>query len=142
MSNFSERFNDLLFEYQISPEQLSKALNIPVSSIYAWKKNEYSVTLSNTILLADYFKCTIDYLAGRNDSELTFIPQKCPPFLEVIKKIMNQNSISTYKLRKETHFSGSYFTRWSRGEEPYLTTLIELAEYFNCTLDQLVGREN
>ena len=56
-----------------------------------------------------------------------------------VRDIMKSKKISTYKMRKEPHFGGRHFHDWDNGADPKLSTLIELAEYFKCTLDELVG---
>ena len=54
---------------------------------------------------------------------------------------MKKKNISTYTLRKETHFTSRNFHDWDNGSDPKLSTLIELANYFGCTLDEIVGLE-
>jgi len=54
---------------------------------------------------------------------------------------MKSKGITTYQLQNETRYSGGYFYDWDRGADPKLSTLIELANYFNCSLDELVGLE-
>lgn len=36
----------------------------------------------------------------------------------------------------------SYFTNWKEGKSPNLLTLIVLADYFDVTIDYLVGRDS
>lgn len=140
MAIFSERLNELLEDKNISPEQLSKAMGVSLPTVYEWKAGN-QIFYSNLLKLCQYLKCSIDFIAGRSEKELDFIAQTPPPFNIAIRAIMEKRNISTYRLRKDTRYDGSYFVRWDKGAEPYLDTLIELADYFDCTIDVLVGRE-
>lgn len=142
MSNFSNRFNELLFEQNISIEELSKKLDISVQTIYNWKNNTKQITLSNLTPLCNELKCSIDFISGRSEHILTFIPKTPPQFYAAIRQAMKNKAITTSTLRKETRFDGSYFARWNKGADPYLSTLIELSDYFDCSIDYLVGRES
>ena len=60
-------------------------------------------------------------------------------FGEQIRKIMRQRGITSYTLKKDTRYYGKFFHDWDRGSLPQLSTLVELANYFGCSLDELVG---
>ena len=141
MLKFSERLNELIEDREISIEKLASNINVSLQTVYGWKSGKHQIYLSNLISLCDYLRCSIDFIAGRKDVELDFKPINPPNFHTAIKAVMAKNNITTYRLRKDTRYVGSYFSRWSKGEEPNFCTLIELADYFNCTIDELVGRE-
>lgn len=140
MSVFGERLNELLVTKGISPEELAKEMGVTLPTVYEWKAGN-QIFYSNLIKLCNYLNCSIDFIAGRSETELDFKPQVPPPFYVAIREMMAKKNITTYQLRKSTRFDGSYFARWKKGAEPYLSTLIELANYFECTIDELVGRE-
>ena len=140
MSDFNERLNELIITNEIKPEILAREIGVALKTIYEWKAGTQQITCSNIISLSNFFNCTIDYLAGRNDDPLNFTPLVPPPFNIAIRSLMEKLKISTYKLQKETKYNGSYFVRWKNGQEPYLDTLIDLADYFHCSIDELVGR--
>lgn len=142
MSNFAERLNDLMLDRNVKPERLAAAINVSVQTVYAWKTGKQQIFLSTLISLCEFLKCSVEFITGRSETELGFMPVTPPPFSQAIRKIMKQKGISTYKLRKDTRYDGSYFVRWDQGAKPYLSTLAELSDYFGCTIDQLVGRES
>lgn len=140
MAIFSERLGDLLIDKGITPEQLATIVGVSLPTVYEWKAGK-QIFYANLIKLCDYLNCSIDFIAGRSEMELDFTPQTPPPFNKAIRIITEKRKITTYRLRKETRYDGSYFARWNKGAEPYLSTLIELSDYFSCTIDELVGRE-
>ena len=62
---FGERLKELRIEKKIGQIELSKKLGVSKGTISLWENNLREPTLSNLILLSDFFEVTIDYLAGR-----------------------------------------------------------------------------
>ena len=69
MNKFGERLKELRLEQGLSQEQLSKKLNgqITHSAIGLWEQNKRVPNLDAVILLADFFKVTLDFIAGLED---------------------------------------------------------------------------
>ena len=97
--------------------------------------------LSQLVKLADYFDCSLDFLTGRTDTVLDYSPKPCPPFYARFREVMAERGITRYRMSKETKIKDSYFTEWSKGTDPHLFSLIEVADYLNVSVDYLVGRE-
>lgn len=142
MTNFRERLSELIKESGKTTEQIAEAFNTKSSSIRRWTTCDCSPKLSTLIKFADYFECSIDFLSGRTDNQLGFAPKNCPPFFTQLSEVLRLHKISTYKLDKETPIKHVYLNRWRHGGEPLLPSLIALANYIGCTIDQLVGRES
>ena len=107
MDNFPKVLKDLLSEKQISVKQLQEYLNLSdVSRIYTWLRGEKGIKLDNAIALANYFNCSIDFLMGKkefDDADLQFKP--CPPFGEQLKKVLKENLLRIWILRKKYAFT-------------------------------------
>ncbi len=59
-----------------------------------------------------------------------------------IKQIREIKKISNYILEKNTNIDHSLLYRYESGKtEPSITNLIKLADYYNISLDELVGRD-
>lgn len=54
---------------------------------------------------------------------------------------MKEKGISRNRVNKETYIKSSHFVDWKSGADPHILSLLELAEYFDVSLDKLVGRE-
>jgi len=141
ISNFSERLRELIFDKGLSTEQFAEAVGVAETTVYRWFKTPLQIKRSNLIKVADFFECLIEYLIGRSEDDTKIIPNKLyPNFVEQIRKIMKEQNISTYKFEKTSKFKCSYFFDWQK-YEPALQTLMELSEYFDCTIDYLIGRD-
>lgn len=138
--NFGESLNEILNNRNINVKDFAKAINISLTTAYSWLRNLTEPNLSALIATADYLKCTIEFLIGRNPDESPFVGNNYPPIAQRIKEVMKESGISSYKLRRISKYDGSYFYNWEHGSEPLLSTLIELSKIFDCTIDHLIGR--
>lgn len=60
-----------------------------------------------------------------------------------IKELRDVNGISQLELAKRVGTSQRNIGRWENGEvDPSSAFLIQLADYFECSIDYLVGRED
>lgn len=59
-----------------------------------------------------------------------------------LKELREQKKISQIKLTQELNISPITYNRYETGKrEPNIETLIKLADFYNVTLDYLVGRD-
>lgn len=63
-------------------------------------------------------------------------------FQESLKELRNERKIGQTELAKAIGVSSGIISLWENGlREPTLSNLIALADYFEITIDYLVGRE-
>ena len=93
------------------------------------------------VKLADYFQCSLDFLAGRSETVLDYQVREMPPFYDSLRAVMKEKGVTRYRLVKDLPIYDGYFTNWKRGKSPNILTLILLADYLDVTIDYLVGRE-
>lgn len=141
MSKMHERLSERMEEQGLNVKNLAEKINVNPSTIRDWKQNKYLIFLNHLVKLADCLNCSIDYLVGRSDIELDFIPQICPLFYERLREIMEKQGKSRYQMVKEKLFSDKAFTLWKQGAEPHLLTLERLATYLGVSIDSLIGRD-
>lgn len=92
-------------------------------------------------MIADYFNCSLDFLVGRSNTFIDFIPKECPPFYEHFKKIISEKGVTRNKINTDTKIKSSHLVDWKNGAEPQIGSLIELAEYLDISIDFLLGRD-
>ena len=141
MSNFSERLAELMEEKDLSAEELGEKLKVSSRAVRHWEKSEKNIFISNFIKVADYFKCSLDFLCKRSETYLDYTPKECPPFMEWLPTVIKENKKTTYRIFRDTRIKSAHFALWRKGTEPLLSSLGELADYLGCTLDRLVGRD-
>ena len=64
-------------------------------------------------------------------------------FKDRLHELREEEGITKTELAKRTDLSESAIGRWESGTRtPTLDCLLALANYFNCSIDYLVGRTN
>lgn len=138
----SERIKELMEENNLSSYKLEKKIGVDSARIRGWTQKNRSLRISALILLADYFKCSLEYLVGRIDNEDgEFISKPCPPFMPRFEALLKERKIKIYHLTENSRITDKHIYIWRRGSEPSLSSLLAIADYLKCTLDFLVGRE-
>lgn len=62
-------------------------------------------------------------------------------FSNRLKELMAEKSVNTIQLQKTTNITNQAISLWlAEKREPKLYYLWVLADYFNCSIDYLVGR--
>ncbi len=136
-----ERLTELMNEKELINHDLAKILGVTPCSVGRWKRGVKNMRLTQFIMTADYFHCSLDFLAGRSETYIDFIPKECPPFYEYFKKLIADKGISRNKINTETRIKSSHFVDWKNGAEPQIHSLIELADYLDISIDCLLGRD-
>lgn len=62
---FSDRLKELLDKNNLSRYRLSMDTQISINRIDDWYHGKFTPSLEKSLVLAKYFKCTLDYLLGR-----------------------------------------------------------------------------
>lgn len=64
-------------------------------------------------------------------------------FAERLRELMEQGNVSTYRMSKDLGMPDSLIGFWMRElRQPTMKNLIKLADYFDVSLDYLVGRSD
>ena len=142
LSIFAERLSELMFDNDnIKSPQLAKMIGIHRTTITRYLSCNRMPTLPNAILLADFFKCTLDFLLGVENESYQTDFKSCPPFNQRFAYLFEHFNKSKIGLRDEKEISESIIFDWLRGDVlPSIDNLIKISEYFGCSVDFVVGR--
>lgn len=70
---FFERLEDLRIKNGIpTVYELSKEIHIHRNNISYWKTKGFTPSIEDVVLIADYFKVSVDYLLGRTDDKTPY----------------------------------------------------------------------
>ncbi len=140
LSKFTERLKEVMEERDLRSEKLAREAGIAGSSIRSWLRGASVPSFRSAVKLADYLNCSLDYLVGNSDADISVTPRELPPFYPRLRQIMEEVGVTRFRITAETPIKDAFFTNWSHGEEPLLVTLCTLASYLNVSLDYLIGR--
>jgi len=141
MSKFNERLMELFQAREITTKQLSEAIDVNGSTVCLWLEGKRNIRLRNAIKLCDYFNCSLGFLIGRTETILDFIPKPAYAFYDRLRGIMADRGVSRYRIVNDLKKSHRHFDRWKAGNDPFLETVIDLADYFEMSIDFFIGRE-
>jgi len=64
-------------------------------------------------------------------------------FIKNLSELIKERQISLRQLEKELKINHSTLSRWLNGKTmPQADCLVKIADYFDCTTDFLLGRED
>ncbi|WP_367364649.1 helix-turn-helix domain-containing protein [Candidatus Tisiphia endosymbiont of Nedyus quadrimaculatus] len=143
-------------ELNLERKGFARNSGIPYSTVInITKGHKLNTDISNILKIANYFRCSIDEVIGRNDyitlpntknlvfHEITLeeIITNIKRFLE--NKVKKQN-LNLYKLSMDIGFSSNPLHSFVNGKREQKTLnsqiIVALADYFQISLDEMVGR--
>lgn len=143
LSKLSERLKELLDEEGINVADLGRRIKLEPSVISKFLRAERLPSATTLVKIADFFQVTADYLLGLTDFLDVCEFKVRPPFCERLNFLLRTFKVTKYRLEKEARFAELTVNRWQKGIcEPSADSLVRLAEYFNCSVDYILGRED
>ena len=140
MNQFQESLRELMSVNNLKPYQLAKKLNMPPSTLNGYLKTKYYPTIEIAITISKFFNCSLDYLFGLADEERhKNNPYNQNPFFENLSKLIKDNGLAISKALSDLKMSETNYYRWRSGKFPKTSNLIDIAKYFNVSLDYLIG---
>ena len=138
---FSECLQDMLIERAITVAELSQQSGVNVSRIYDYLSGKAPAT-HNAIKIAQVLKCRLDYLFGfETQYEICDEYVLSSDCTKRFREAVENSGKTRYRIAKDMGITQTQLSNWYLGKQtPKLISLIDLADYFNCSLDYLVGR--
>ena len=141
MSNFSLRLKDCINERELTQSSLAEATGISHSNVSGFLSGNHMPYFEHFIALLTFFECSADYLLGLSDLHSEEPLHPVPPFGMRLREVLKEYKTSQGKLIRELPVSASVLYRWLSGKsQPTIPMLIKLANYFDCSVDYLIGR--
>jgi len=144
LSNFAETLCDLMFENNdMTAKALSEELKIPAPTITRYRKGQHVPSVENLIKIADYFHRSTDILLVFEAENLALTFKPCPPFSKQIVYLTKYFELSYYSFYHSVNIPESTFFEWKNGStKPTLENIKKIADYFDCRIDFVLGRES
>ncbi len=112
MSNMQNRISCLRKQCSLSQEQLAEILRISQSSLSKYEKDRLAIPSVVLIQMSEYFKVSVDYILGIDESDFQLTEKEMDDFLTLQIKALNKsqkcqliqffNEISTNQIVKLT----------------------------------------
>ncbi len=139
--SFQKRFNSILEDSDYTRNELAKL--IPLSQSTLSNALTYGIIPSTKTLvkISDFFDISINFLLGKTDVE-DFDKSSSPAnFQSRFESLCSEKEVTHYKVASDCLFDKSNISRWiSKGFLPELEILELLCDYFNVSIDYILGR--
>ena len=139
MNNFQERLKELLEENSLNRLQLAKAISVSSTTINGYFNNNYYPQIEIAIKMASYFNCSLDYLFGLSEEKINN-DKSNNSFITNFHNLIKLNKLSIAGTLKALQMSEYNYYRWKKGMFPKTSNLIEIAQFFDVSIDFLVGK--
>ena len=140
MTNFISIVQSLLQEKGKTTEELFQDKIISKNTFYKYKHR--NPNLKTLIKIANYLEVSIDYMFEFSDeNNFSRYSNNLSSFYDKLMEFINSSKISIRKFCKDLNYSKDNVLRYKKGVEPSLRTLFEIAQYFQCSIDDLLVKE-
>ena len=135
--NFYDLIFDVMNEKGITIKDLEQNGALGKNTFYLFK--EASPSLISVIKIANFLGTSIDYIINQKEIN-NFSPYSTNQngFFEKLENIRKANKIPQRKLCKDLRISRTNFFNWKNGTIPTMYKLIELSQYLDCDIDDLL----
>lgn len=142
-AKFQNRFVELVENIEES-NKASIAQQMDVNYVTFSKIYNYGILPRLIILIriADFFNVSIEYLLSKTNDEYFDKAQIPTPFIERLNELKEKKGIKNYsELGNKVHIHRNSFYEWEQENHlPSLEFLEILSDYFNVSMDYLLGR--
>ena len=98
-------------------------------------------TIDVAVRIANYFKCSLDYLFGLSEDRKLNSPlvPDMSKFIDRYIECLKLNKTTHWKFAKNNNISESALRHWKYGDIPKIETLIIIAKNLFTSIDYLTG---
>ncbi|MBQ7370211.1 MAG: helix-turn-helix domain-containing protein [Clostridia bacterium] len=141
MLKFAERLKEYMQECGYNQTSLANATGIKNTNISDFLLGNHLPSYENFVKLLYVFQCSADYLLGLTEIHVEEVLHPVLPFGMRLLSLLNARGVSQERLKRELPVSGSVLYKWVHEKSaPSVESLLRLAEYFECSVDYLIGR--
>ena len=136
MSVFAEQLKTLRKKNSLTQKELAEKVGVKQNSYANWENGKREPNIEMLVRIADYFDVSLDYLLGGKMKNIT------EEFSLCLKKLRMKRKLSQKQIAEELKISQQQYSKWEGGIiTPNAETLVRLADYFDVSVDYLLGRK-
>ena len=140
MTDFITVVKNVLEEQGKTIDDLFSNEVISKDTFYKYKQRNPS--LQTLIKIANYLQVSIDYMYELDDeNHFILYSTNQSDFYNKLINLINTSGISNRQFCKDLNYAKDNVLRYKNGVEPSIRTLFEIANYFNCSVDDLLTRQ-
>ena len=143
LSDFVERLEEQMLLNELTTKTLAQKTNIDKSTISAWRRREYSPSTQNFLKLVEFFNCSADYLVGLVEFPSDNVTYHTPVYKygKILRSLLATHKVSQEKFLESMNLSSNLLYKWLTDKNvPSVENLVRIAQFFEISLDTLIGR--
>lgn len=122
--------------HNLSQEDFASKIGVSQTTVTSWETGKAEPASSIIVKIANYFNVSTDFILDVDNSKQPF------SLGNKIKKLRKIHNLNQSELGKILNVSQQAITAWETNRSiPGADTLLFLADYFNVSADELLGRE-
>ena len=136
-----ESLKEIMEDSGLNVDRFAEKIECNPSAVRRWLYKLYFPEPETLIKIATEFHISVDYLFGFSDTK-EFVPKtaNAGKFYERYTHLKNLRKVTDYAVAKACALRRGTVSKWKYVEgSPETTTLLKLAEYFNCSMNFLLG---
>lgn len=140
MVDFLDAVYNVLDEKDLNVEILFDNNIISKNTFYKYRKRNPS--LQTLIKIANFLEVSIDYLFELcNENHFSRYKTNQNHFYDKLCDLINKSNLSQREFCRRMNYSKANILRYKNGVEPSIRTLLEVSQFFNCQIDELLDKE-
>lgn len=142
LSKLSESLKELMNERGLNQTTLAEAMGTCSSKMSSYITGKRAPNYDTFVAIIEFFNCSGDFLLGLKEypcEEVCY--NRVQSFSERLRTILKDSGKTQYLFIKQTKISWGVFYNWLTGKsKPSVDNLVKVANYFDCSVDFLLGR--
>lgn len=137
----AESVTELLQDNSLTVQKFSRLSKISRSTIDGWLQEKHYPSLNQLISLADFFNCSIDYILHISDKKEYEKSSERKDFIACFEERKQSLNVTKYQIAVACKTDIACINKWEKlGQKPRIDTVIDLAKFFGCSVDYILGR--
>lgn len=137
----AESVTELLQDNSLTVQKFSRLSKISRSTIDGWLQEKHYPSLNQLISLADFFNCSIDYILHISDKKEYEKSSERKDFIARFEERKQSLKVTKYQIAVACKTDIACINKWEKlGQKPRIDTVIDLAKFFGCSVDYILGR--
>ncbi len=140
MRNIGKQLKECRKKCGYSQQEMSRLLDMAINSYGSYERNNSIPSIENFVKLAEILHTSVQYIVTGEKLSDEF-EKGTIPFPQRLRELREKRSLTQVMVANALDIKEVTYQHYEYGAyEPKLDKLIKLAELFNVTLDELMGR--
>lgn len=142
----SLRYEELRLDFEKKQKEIAEILDVKTNTYSKWENEINDMPIEKAIVLSNYYKVSLDYmlgLANKKNNVSNYSDVDWDVFKERLKYIRHNQNLSQSELSLKLGFAQTTYSHYEIGDrKPTTLKVLVIAQYFDVSVDYLVGRTN